>query len=54
MQIKRSAKKYLTYLSDHFPAVVLTGSQMVRLMKDVSDLHAGQGCGGPGGETTKH
>ena len=30
----------------------LTGSQMFRLMKDMSDLHAGQGCGGPGGETT--
>ena len=27
MHIKRNAKKYLTYLSEHFPAVVLTGAR---------------------------
>ena len=43
MQIKRSAKKYLEYLSGHFPAVVITGARQTGKSTLVKEFAAEKG-----------
>lgn len=44
MPFNRSSKSYLTYLSEHFPAVVITGARQVGKSTLVKEFALQKGC----------